>query len=102
MRIPLLTVWLLSGLLASPAAAQLGYFGQNKVQYREFEWQVLRGEFDRFVIIIDTDNFAHFICTDFLSASIFALNEKRRISRFPGDDLRSNRGRGGRSFTCGQ
>jgi hypothetical protein len=29
---------------AAPGAAQLGYFGQNKVQYRDFEWQVLRGE----------------------------------------------------------
>ncbi len=27
-----------------PASAQLGYFGQNKVQYRDFDWQVLRGE----------------------------------------------------------
>ncbi len=38
---------LLVGLLVGTAAsahAQLGYFGQNKVQYRTFDWQVLRGE----------------------------------------------------------
>ena len=29
--------------LAAPTTAQLGYFGQNKVQYRTFDWQVLRG-----------------------------------------------------------
>ncbi|MEE8571800.1 MAG: hypothetical protein V3T20_00920, partial [Gemmatimonadota bacterium] len=28
----------------SPASAQLGYFGQNKVHYRNFDWEVLRGE----------------------------------------------------------
>lgn len=30
--------------LASPAAAQFGLFGPNKVQYRQFEWRTLRGE----------------------------------------------------------
>jgi hypothetical protein len=35
---------LLGGLAAVTADAQLGYFGQNKVQYRDFEWRVLRGE----------------------------------------------------------
>ena len=36
---------LLLGLaLAAPLAAQFGYFGQNKIQYRRFEWRVLRGE----------------------------------------------------------
>ncbi len=30
--------------LASPAAAQFGMFGPNKVQYRQFEWRTLRGE----------------------------------------------------------
>lgn len=30
--------------LSSPAAAQFGSFGQNKIQYRQFDWQVLRGE----------------------------------------------------------
>jgi len=29
---------------AGPAAAQINYFGQNKVQYRDFEWQVLQGD----------------------------------------------------------
>ncbi len=29
---------------AAPATAQLGYFGQNKVHYRNFDWQVLKGE----------------------------------------------------------
>ena len=28
----------------SPAAAQFGAFGQNKIQYRPFDWRVLRGE----------------------------------------------------------
>ena len=27
-----------------PCTAQLNYFGQNKIQYRDFEWRVLRGE----------------------------------------------------------
>jgi len=33
-------------LAALPAAApaQFGYFGQNKIQYRSFDWRVLRGE----------------------------------------------------------
>src|SRR5919198_959299 len=29
---------------AAPAAAQYGYFGKNKIQYRRFDWRVLRGE----------------------------------------------------------
>ena len=32
------------GVAASPAAAQFGAFGQNKIQYRPFDWRVLRGE----------------------------------------------------------
>jgi hypothetical protein len=37
---------ILTVLLAQPgwAAAQYGYFGQNKVQYQSFSWQVLHGE----------------------------------------------------------
>lgn len=31
-------------LAAMPAAGQIGYFGQNKVQYRHFDWQVLQGD----------------------------------------------------------
>src|SRR5213593_2508175 len=31
-------------LLARSAPAQFGYFGQNKIQYRGFDWHVLRGE----------------------------------------------------------
>ena len=31
-------------LLARSAAAQFGYFGQNKIQYRGFDWHLLRGE----------------------------------------------------------
>jgi hypothetical protein len=30
--------------LAAPLSAQFGYFGQNKIQYRRFDWRVLRGE----------------------------------------------------------
>ena len=29
---------------AGAASGQLGYFGQNKIQYHAFDWQVLRGE----------------------------------------------------------
>ena len=29
---------------AAPAGAQFGQFGQNKIQYRNFQWRVLRGE----------------------------------------------------------
>src|SRR3989442_11411956 len=28
----------------STLSAQYGYFGQNKIQYRRFDWRVLRGE----------------------------------------------------------
>ena len=36
---------LLLGLAAAaPLSAQFGYFGQNKIQYRRFDWRVLRGE----------------------------------------------------------
>jgi len=37
---------LLLALCGAPsgAAAQFGYFGQNKIQYRDFDWHVLRGE----------------------------------------------------------
>jgi hypothetical protein len=35
---------LAAALGPTPAAAQFNYFGQNKVQYRDFDWQVLRGE----------------------------------------------------------
>src|SRR5436190_3418608 len=31
-------------LCSSAALAQYGYFGQNKIQYRHFDWRVLRGE----------------------------------------------------------
>ena len=30
--------------VALPAAAQFGYFGQNKIQYKGFDWRVLHGE----------------------------------------------------------
>src|SRR2546427_9378904 len=30
--------------VAAPLASQYGYFGQNKIQYRRFDWRVLRGE----------------------------------------------------------
>ncbi|MFN2571537.1 MAG: hypothetical protein ABR537_07990 [Gemmatimonadales bacterium] len=30
--------------VAAPLRAQYGYFGQNKIQYRRFDWRVLRGE----------------------------------------------------------
>src|SRR5438045_7849201 len=31
-------------LLPALSAAQFGPFGQNKIQYRRFDWRVLRGE----------------------------------------------------------
>ncbi len=34
---------LLAAGLAAPARAQVGSFGQNKIQYRTFRWQVMRG-----------------------------------------------------------
>ena len=40
-RVTLLLLTLQAG--AGAAFAQLNYFGQNKVQYRGFDWQVLRG-----------------------------------------------------------
>ena len=41
-RIVSLCCWLL--VVAPTASGQLGYFGQNKVHYRDFDWEVLRGE----------------------------------------------------------
>jgi len=35
---------LLAAAAAAPARAQFGVFGQNKIQYRDFRWHVLRGE----------------------------------------------------------
>ncbi len=35
---------LLAVLVPASAAAQLGSFGQNKIQYRDFDWHVLQGE----------------------------------------------------------
>src|SRR3954462_1881769 len=40
----LLWVILVMTALATPAFGQFGYFGQNKIQYRHFDWRVLRGE----------------------------------------------------------
>src|SRR3989442_15114906 len=34
----------LAALLTTPLSAQFGYFGQNKIQYRSFDWRVLRSE----------------------------------------------------------
>lgn len=41
-----LLVWTIAAVvtLAAPLSAQFGYFGQNKIQYRRFDWKVLRGE----------------------------------------------------------
>ena len=38
----LISTLCLSLIGAAPAAAQIGYFGQNKVQYRSFDFQVLK------------------------------------------------------------
>ncbi len=35
---------LFASLVAANAGAQINVFGQNKIHYRDFEWQVLRGE----------------------------------------------------------
>jgi hypothetical protein len=47
MRRPLRLLAVLAAVLGvslpAPAAAQFGVFGQNKVQYRHFDWRVLRG-----------------------------------------------------------
>ncbi|MBI1967439.1 MAG: PD40 domain-containing protein [Gemmatimonadetes bacterium] len=40
--VALIVCLVLAGSL--PAAAQFGYFGQNKIQYKGFDWRVLRGE----------------------------------------------------------
>ncbi|HUP01985.1 MAG TPA: BamA/TamA family outer membrane protein [Gemmatimonadota bacterium] len=41
--LPLLAL-LLSILIAAPAAAQLSRFGKNKIQYDDFQWEILTGE----------------------------------------------------------
>ena len=40
----LVCAWVLLVACAASVDAQFGYFGQNKIQYRRFEWRVLRGE----------------------------------------------------------
>ena len=40
----LLAVGLAALLLPRAAAAQFGSFGTNRIQYRRFDWRVLRGE----------------------------------------------------------
>jgi len=35
---------ILAAVLPAAAPAQFGYFGQNKIQYRRFDWRVLHGE----------------------------------------------------------
>src|SRR5262245_63127557 len=37
-------VFVLASVVPAPLAAQFGAFGQNKIQYRPFDWRVLRGE----------------------------------------------------------
>lgn len=45
MRVRVLGLLVLVAAVAPPAAlAQFGYFGQNKIQYKGFDWRVLRGE----------------------------------------------------------
>lgn len=43
MRFRWMAVALCWAAVARPATAQFGYFGENKVQYRHFDWQVMRG-----------------------------------------------------------
>jgi hypothetical protein len=44
MKAALVCVFALTTAVAVPGSAQYGYFGQNKIQYRRFDWRVLRGE----------------------------------------------------------
>src|SRR5213596_3044271 len=45
MRLPIFTCVIIAAIGFVPSlAAQFGYFGQNKIQYRRFDWRVLRGE----------------------------------------------------------
>src|SRR5256712_3816292 len=44
MRLSAWSALLLLVALPAAAPAQFGYFGQNKIQYRSFDWRVLRGE----------------------------------------------------------
>ena len=40
-RVAAVLAFLICAAVAEPAGAQIGYFGQNKVQYRTFKFQVL-------------------------------------------------------------
>src|SRR5436189_3332554 len=45
MRLPIFTCVIIAAIGFVPSlSAQYGYFGQNKIQYRRFDWRVLRGE----------------------------------------------------------
>ena len=44
LRRALAAVAVAAAFAPAPLAAQFGQFGPNKVQYRRFDWRVLRGE----------------------------------------------------------
>ncbi|HEV8125795.1 MAG TPA: hypothetical protein VGP80_16225 [Gemmatimonadales bacterium] len=53
----------LSVVGAAPAAAQFGVFGQNKIQYRQFDWRVLKGPHVDLYYYPDEERLAHVALT---------------------------------------
>ncbi len=58
-----------------PALAQLQYFGQNKVQYRGFDWQVLRGLHIDLYFYPAEEELAR-VALDYAEESFFYLEQK--------------------------
>jgi hypothetical protein len=73
--------WLIAVILLLPSAAAAQYFGRNKVQYRTFDWQILR-----------TDHFdLYYYPEEAESAALVSRMAERwhsRLSRFFGHELR--------------
>lgn len=65
-------------LYACPVAAQEIYFGQNKVQYKDFEWSVFKTEHFEFFYHQGGEEIAHFAAV----ASEMAYEDLRRAFRF--------------------
>jgi len=78
---PRLIVWLVTLLVAAASTAEAQYFGRNKVQYRSFEFEILKTEhFDLYFYPEEAD-----------AAQIAARMAERwysRLSRFFGHELR--------------
>ncbi len=81
-RFPLIALSLLLVILATPWAANAQYFGRNKVQYKDFEFEILKTEhFDIYFYEAERDG----------AARVGRMAERwyARLSRVFGHDMRT-------------